>query len=144
MRQIDMGCQYRSSAITPDGTGDADTPGTAYVPSAAPGCRAPHLWIDNGARSTIDLFDRDFVLLAGADHPEWEAVGTAASAALGARLTTRLMNETPWAPRFGVTSMGAVLVRPDGHVAWRSAGLPADAVALRSAFAAALGRDQPA
>jgi 2-polyprenyl-6-methoxyphenol hydroxylase-like FAD-dependent oxidoreductase len=117
MRQIDMGYQYRSSAVTPDGSADSDTPGTTYTPTGAPGCRAPHLWIDNGARSTIDLFDRDFVLLAGADHAGWLSVGATDATALGARLATRLMTERPWAQRFGVTSSGAVLVRPDGHVA---------------------------
>jgi hypothetical protein len=65
LRQIDMGYQYHSAAVTQDDSPDADLAGADYVPSAAPGCRAPHLWIamQRGRLSTIDLFDRDFVLL---------------------------------------------------------------------------------
>jgi len=46
LAQIDMGYQYRSSAVTIDGSPDADPPGADYEPTAAPGCRAPHLWVN--------------------------------------------------------------------------------------------------
>jgi putative polyketide hydroxylase len=56
IRQIDMGYQYHSSAVVPDGSPDADRPGTTYTQTAAPGCRAPH--VRTGSRSTIDLKPR--------------------------------------------------------------------------------------
>ncbi len=51
-------------------------------------------------------------------------------------------SDTDWAEVHGVTPDGAVLVRPDGFVAWRSEGAPADpGEALRQALTAILGRD---
>ena len=71
-----------------------------YMPSAHPGCRAPHLWLEPG-KSTLDLFGRDFVLLDAEDLP-------AEAKALFER-------------RF-------VFVRPDGHVAWRGDSAPSSDV----------------
>ena len=64
-----FGASYQSSAVIPDGSPPpviAD-PVTQYVPSARPGSRAPHVWLErHGERvSTIDLFGTRFVLLAG-------------------------------------------------------------------------------
>lgn len=72
LRQIDMGYRYASAAVIDDGSPDADGPGD-YVPLADPGCRAPHLWLDGGARSTLDLFGRDFVLLTAPEGEPWRA-----------------------------------------------------------------------
>lgn len=64
-----LGTSYESRAIVADGT---ELPRVAdrlsdYIPTARPGSRAPHVWLErNGERlSTTDLFDRAFVLLAG-------------------------------------------------------------------------------
>jgi tetracenomycin A2 monooxygenase-dioxygenase len=108
-----MGYQYRSSVIVDDGGPDADPPGAEYTQSAAPGCRAPHLWIGDGL-STIDLFDRDLVLLTGPAGHVWR------SAAEGLPVTSHVIAEARWPEVYGVSPGGAVLVRPDGHVAWRA------------------------
>ena len=44
-----------------------------YVPSACPGCRAPHVWIDRneGRRSILDLFDGGLVLTVGRNGRGW-------------------------------------------------------------------------
>jgi putative polyketide hydroxylase len=117
MAQLDMGYQYRSEAICSDESPDADPPGADYVQTAAPGCRAPHLWIDEN-RSTIDLFDRDFVLLTTPAGEAWRTTDLS--------LVSHIISEPGWPELYGVKPEGAVLVRPDGHVAWRSATLPAD------------------
>ena len=72
-----FGASYESSAVIPDGTPpqQLDNAVTQYVPSARPGRRAPHAWLErDGARlSTIDLFGPRFVLLAGRRGDAWRA-----------------------------------------------------------------------
>lgn len=126
LAQIDMGYQYQSLVITPDSSPDADPPGADFRPNAAPGCRAPHLWIDGErrARSTIDLFDRHHVLLTAEAGRPWWAAAEGVSRTLDIPLVSEVVHAPEWPDCYGVTVAGAVLVRPDGHVAWRSPGLP--------------------
>jgi putative polyketide hydroxylase len=144
LAQIDMGYQYRSPAITADGSPDADPPGAGYVPTATPGCRAPHLWIatPHGRKSTIDLFDRHIVLLTAAPGAPWRAAAQTASRTLRVPVESHVISEPEWPHRYGVTPAGAVLVRPDGHVTWRSrttpgAGDPAPQTQILTALATA-------
>lgn len=126
LRQLDMGQHYRSAAVIPDGSPDADPPGADYVPTATPGCRAPHHRLPGG-HSTIDLFDREFVLLLAS------AAGEQAAAAVRDRLAVplscRVIADPAWAAGYGISATGAVLVRPDGHVAWRRVAVGASPVA---------------
>lgn len=118
-----------------------------YVPSAAPGCRAPHVWLGQGDRkiSTLDLLGRGFVLLAGPRGAPWRE---AAARLQSPRLVTHVIGEDIADPdaggglqAYGVDPEGAVLVRPDGHVAWRArAGAADPASALRQAVDAVLSR----
>jgi hypothetical protein len=126
LEQIDMGYQYRSAVISADGSPDADPVGANYTPTATPGCRAPHLWIDtpNGRVSTIDLFDRDFVLLTAEPGIAWRGATAVASQRLGVPVASHLIDKAEWPNLYGVTPTGAVLVRPDGHVAWRCRAMP--------------------
>jgi len=144
LAQIDMGYQYRSPAITADGSPDADPPGAHYRPSATPGCRAPHLWIDTptGRKSTIDLFDRNIVLLTASPGAAWRAAAKTASRILRLPIESHVIREPQWPHRYGVTPTGAVLVRPDGHVTWRNrttpgTGEPAVETEILTALAAA-------
>jgi 2-polyprenyl-6-methoxyphenol hydroxylase-like FAD-dependent oxidoreductase len=58
---VQFGYRYTGSPIViPDGDPPPDDP-MVYTPSAHPGCRAPHVWLEPG-KSTLDLFGRDFVL----------------------------------------------------------------------------------
>ena len=125
LRQIDMGYQYRSAAIVSDGSPDADPPGADYKPNAAPGRRAPHVQItaDNRSLSTIDLFDGEFVLLT-AERRVWLRAAAQAAATLGVRVIGHRIVEPSWQRAYQVGPDGAVLVRPDGHVAWRCCSMP--------------------
>jgi hypothetical protein len=78
---------------------------------ARPGTRAPHVWLSDG-HSTLDLLGSEFVFLAG---PQW-----AGEEAFRIHRVTH--PEFPAA--YGISPAGAVLVRPDGFVAWRGEGTP--------------------
>ncbi|WP_333741494.1 FAD-dependent oxidoreductase [Streptomyces sp. IBSBF 2806] len=132
---VALGYRYPKGAVV-----GAD-PAVPVVPegldlSGGPGSRAPHLWVRRADEriSTLDLYERSLVLLSDADEPGgWhEAAGRiAAELALPLR-SYRVGNGSDadlvpddgvdWAERHGTTRGGAVLVRPDGFVAWRSPG----------------------
>jgi putative polyketide hydroxylase len=126
-----FGACYQSTAIVPDGTPPivAEDPVTEYLPSARPGSRAPHVWLTRGNEkiSTIELFGPHFVLLAGPDGEAWRAAAQAIGPTRPRLLAFTVgkhgdLGETDgnWCEAYGVEAAGAVLVRPDGHVAWRS------------------------
>jgi hypothetical protein len=93
-----------------------------YAQTARPGARAPHVWLADG-RSTLDLFGRGFVLLRlGADAPPVTSLVSAART-VGVPLEVVCLAE----PAVGeVYERHLVLVRPDGHVAWRGDDEPDD------------------
>ena len=133
-----FGASYTSSAVIPDGTPPpaVANPVTDYVPSARPGCRAPHAWLErHGERvSTIDLIGRRFTLFA--NGAEWSA----AARPLSARAPLDVVSIGEGAAAYGVEPGGAVLVRPDGYVGWRAPGHVDDASsALRTALSSLLG-----
>jgi 2-polyprenyl-6-methoxyphenol hydroxylase-like FAD-dependent oxidoreductase len=149
-----FGATYESAAVIPDGT-DAprvDDPVTQYVPSAHPGRRAPHVWIarDGAARiSTIDLFGPCFVVLTGRRGAPWREAAQRLAAPSRPTLTAYTVGgdgalidpDHLWQDAYGVGDGGAVLVRPDGHVAWRSHGASDDpAMMLEAVMNAVLGR----
>jgi hypothetical protein len=102
-----------------------DEPET-YVPTARPGSRAPHVWLDDG-RSTIDLFGRGFVLLRlGPEAPDPSVLARAA-AQRKMPLEVVTLREPKVLQRY---DRSFVLVRPDGHVAWRGDEMPADATVV--------------
>ena len=120
---LQIGYRYDASPVcVPDGTpAPPDDPET-YVPSARPGTRAPHVFLADG-RSTHDLVRRGFVLLRlGADAPEVPAFETVARDR-GLPLEVVTLHEPQAAALY---QRRLVLVRPDGHVAWRGDEVPAD------------------
>jgi putative polyketide hydroxylase len=147
-----FGACYQSTAVVPDDTPAVvvDDPVTDYVPSARPGSRAPHVWLTRGDEqiSTIDLFGPHFVLLAGRDGEAWrraaQAIGPSQPPLLAFRVGADGDLGDPdgnWHAAYGVDSDGAVLVRPDGHVAWRSrSGASNPEGALRAALDRVFGR----
>jgi putative polyketide hydroxylase len=126
-----FGACYQSTAVVPDGTPPVvvDDPVTDYVPSARPGSRAPHVWLTRGSGqiSTIDLFGPHFVLLAGRDGDAWRRAAQAIGPSRPPLVAFTVGRDGDlgdpdghWHRAYGVDTDGAVLVRPDGHVAWRS------------------------
>jgi putative polyketide hydroxylase len=133
---IELGYLYHSPAIVPEGDDKIhDDPRQTF---GRTGSRAPHLWLERagagwldqsgGRLSTLDLFGRAFVLLAGPDGAAWcEAAGKAARTFPGLELDAHHIGgpvlRDPggrFAQAYGISPTGAVLVRPDGFVAWRA------------------------
>jgi hypothetical protein len=113
---LQMGYRYENSPIC-IGDGTAPTPDdySVYVPSARPGSRAPHFWLEPG-RSIIDLFGIGFVLLDFEGRKDEVAVFADAASAANFPLTVHKIHNEAAASLYAEP---LVLVRPDGHVAWR-------------------------
>jgi putative polyketide hydroxylase len=145
-----FGAAYASAAVIPDGTPEPAVANrtTDYVPSARPGGRAPHMWLErNGARvSTIDLVGDGFTLLTGAKGEAWTGAAHRLAADAGLALKTFTIGngqitdpDGQWPAAYEIDDDGAVLVRPDSYVAWRSRTGAADPRAtLRDVFGAVL------
>lgn len=145
-----FGYGYQSGLITPDGTRQIPLEVDHYAPSARPGHRAPHFWsrTASGSVSSIDLFKgAAFTLLTGTEGQAWTAAfdralrdcgisGVAYRVGQGMDLEP----ETDWLALYQISQSGAVLVRPDGHVAFRAAALANDPLGvLEAAIQKAIG-----
>jgi 2,4-dichlorophenol 6-monooxygenase len=131
---LEIGVRYAKGALVPDGTTPLplDPTGRNYVPTTRPGHRLPHAWIEhNGSKiSTHDLVPRDrFLFIACSPSSPWiEAVEKAAA---GLRIPIEIAvvaDDGPlsdgihaWRQVREVSDEGALLVRPDHIIAWRSA-----------------------
>ncbi|MGK3937234.1 FAD-dependent monooxygenase [Streptomyces sp. RP5T] len=139
---VALGYRYPQGAVV-----GAD-PATPVVPdrldlSGEPGSRAPHLAVRQRGEylSTLDLYERSLVLLSGAGSGVgWHEAALRLAEEMSLPLTSYRLGagphaeltpegDTDWAAAHGTTPEGAVLVRPDGFVAWRSPGPVPDAQA---------------
>jgi 2-polyprenyl-6-methoxyphenol hydroxylase-like FAD-dependent oxidoreductase len=129
---LQLGYRYEDSPIcVGDGTPAPPDDPADYVPSARPGSRAPHIFLCDAvpratSRSILDLYGRGFTLLRFPGSPDPSPMAVAAQAR-GVPLSVELVDEAPAAALY---ERKLVLVRPDGHVAWRADTLPEDALAL--------------
>jgi putative polyketide hydroxylase len=121
---MELGYAYGGALVSPDGTAPPESSDSVehYVPTARPGHRAPHLAFSDGNHpiSTLDTVAGGFALLAASRDP-WASSGFDAGAAH--RVALYVIDDADFCDLFGVEGDGAVLVRPDGHVAarWTSA-----------------------
>lgn len=111
-------CAYRDEGPAPDTVQD-------FVQTSYPGARAPHAALADG-RSTLDLFGRGFVLLR---FPGAADAAPLADAASGRAVPFEVIDIDDSAIA-ALYERRLVLVRPDGHVAWRGNALPEDPAAL--------------
>jgi 2-polyprenyl-6-methoxyphenol hydroxylase-like FAD-dependent oxidoreductase len=122
-----LGNVYEPSPVCwPDGSPPAPHSITEYRPTTRPGARAPHAWLPDG-RSTLDLFGRGFVLLRVGDGAPDSGALESAFAMRAVPLTVVAVADPSIAALY---ERRFVLVRPDGHVAWRSDAMPDDPLAV--------------
>jgi flavin-dependent monooxygenase StaC len=119
-----FGFRYESPIIIPDPIAAAPA-SPNWRPDAVPGSRAPHSWLRAGV-STLDLFGHGFSLLCFAESDRREGVEHA-FADRRVPLETTVCGDARTAELY---EYPFVLVRPDGHVAWRGDDLPSDAIWL--------------
>lgn len=138
----------------PDGTPEPaakQDPELHYEPTTWPGAHLPHVWLERNGQlmSTLDLVaDNGFTLFTGIGGDHWTHAAEAAATACDTCIKVHhvgirdgiLYAYGDWAALLGVEDTGAVLVRPDRHVAWRAARLPMRATAeLTDVIARLLG-----
>jgi len=142
---LQLGYAYPPGArtVVDDGTPPelAEDPVHDYRPSTRPGGRLPHAWVTRAGRrcSTLDLVAPGRYLLLTASPARADAVSSAAGLPLDVVLVGRDVEDVDgaWAAVSGLGPEGALLVRPDQHVAWRSTGADGDPVEV---LAGLLGR----
>jgi 2-polyprenyl-6-methoxyphenol hydroxylase-like FAD-dependent oxidoreductase len=113
---VHLGYRYEGSPIiVPDGTPEPEDKLSEYVPTARPGHRAPHFSVEG--QSILDSFGSGFVLLCFTDQGEAEvaALGRVAESR-GIPLIIKKISDPAARDLY---ERRYVLVRPDGHVAWR-------------------------
>jgi len=126
-----MGYRYRSAAILADDIFDDGAPTEDPMqPTGRPGTRGAHVELirDGEKISTLDLIGKSFVLFTGRQGNAWTEAGVQVALRLGVPLAIHRLGkdlEDPsgkWNERYGVSDQGAVLIRPDGYIAWRAKG----------------------
>jgi 2,4-dichlorophenol 6-monooxygenase len=151
---VELGQFYESGAIVSDGTrpdptADADL---YYRMSTSPGAHLPHAWVGDNVtkKAMLDLapYGR-WTLLTGVTGEAWGPAAHQITAEFAIPLETVVIGPGQevtdlyydWAKLREIEESGALLVRPDKHVAWRAMTLPDDpAAALRDAIGTLLGR----
>jgi putative polyketide hydroxylase len=146
---VAFGYRYRSAGILPDVPDDGALVEDPARPTGQPGARAPHVMFEYRGKqvAALDLIGRDFVLLTGPEGAPWARAATTLAYTRGVPLSIYRVGadlvdvNRNWAQRYGVTPAGAVLLRPDGHIAWRARTVASTAsTALREALARILFR----
>ena len=125
---MEIGYRYNSAAVVLE-PGSQPLHEHPRESKGRPGSRAPHVFLDVGGRrmSALELFGSHFVLLAGPRGDAWRAAAKAAAKELGVALDAHVAGGGGLADvgggffeAYGISSSGAVVVRPDGFVGWRA------------------------
>jgi hypothetical protein len=148
-----IGYQYVSAAVIFDDSAPADSHAVSLVEElrAQPGTRVPHAWVHRAGRriSTLDLVGPGFTLFTGSSGAPWASAADAVSTMLNVPISVHSIGteirdiEGRWAELTGLSPDEALLVRPDGFVAWRT-GAPTRSSEnrLRQVLCQILGRGQ--
>lgn len=152
VQTVANGYHYRSNAVISKGISAEVVPKTMEF-TGRPGTRAPHLWVERNGNllSTLDLFGAEFVLLPGSDASPWASAAEQVANELDAPLRCHQISSSSggdltdpagrWPDACGISVTGALLVRPDGFVAWRTTDSgPEPEKALSAVLSQLLGR----
>lgn len=124
---VALGYRYEGSPVCcPDGTPPPPDDPEVYVATTRPGHRVPHTWLKEGV-STLDLYGHGFTLLRlGADAPDpWPLLSAARRHGVPIRVFASSRPDL-----CSLYERKLVLVRPDGHAAWRGEANPDDPEAI--------------
>jgi 2-polyprenyl-6-methoxyphenol hydroxylase-like FAD-dependent oxidoreductase len=138
-----LGMRYEDSPIVvDDGSAPPKDHFMLYLPSAHPGCLAPHLWLADGS-SLYDHFGEGFTLLMTEGSCSEADTFNAAAERAGVPLTLLTLPDKRLRHRYDARF---ALIRPDQHVAWRGNALPDDVYDLLAIVTGAseTGYDRPA
>ncbi|AZL60046.1 2,4-dichlorophenol 6-monooxygenase [Tabrizicola piscis] len=152
---VEMNQRYDSAAIVSDGSAPEvfKDEELYHQASSRPGAPVPHVWVyhSSGHRvSTKDLCGKGrFTLLTGLGGEGWHTAAKAVREALGVEIDVHVIGPGQaledhygeFAKVRGTTDSGALLVRPDFHVAFRAQEYDSNAqTALVQAASRILGR----
>ena len=161
---VEYGYSYDSAAVVEDGSPAPEPIDEirVYEPSTRPGCPLPHAWVEDEAGTRRPIKDLvapgRFLLIAGEDGQAWCQAAEALADAHGVPVDAVRIGHTEgdlfdprctWLRRRQIGPEGAILVRPDRFVAWRSIGSSHDpagelARALAQILARPIGVPTPA
>jgi hypothetical protein len=123
---LNFGTFYdRSPIVAYDGEAAPAYGLSRYTPTTVPGCRTPHVWLDDGT-SLYDAMGPDYTLLRF--DPSLDV--SALQAAAGRRGVPLDLLDLSASEAGGIYRHKLVLSRPDQHVAWRGDAAPEDPTAL--------------
>jgi 2,4-dichlorophenol 6-monooxygenase len=132
---VELGQRYSSSAVMSDGGEEPSytrDPELFYHPTTYPGARLPHVWVVDEAQQKVSTHDicgkGKFTLLTGTNGSRWKIAAEKVSDELGVELEAHIIGPgqrfrdvyNDFAKMREVDEDGAILVRPDMHVGWRS------------------------
>lgn len=152
---VELGQFYESRAIVSDGSRPAASADEDlfHVMSTSPGAHLPHAWVGDSVTklALMDLapYDR-WTLITGVAGEDWAPAAEKVAAELGVPLASVVIGPGrevtdlyyDWSKLREVEESGALLVRPDKHIAWRAPTLADDPeAALHAALSTVLGRD---
>ena len=134
---VELGQRYVSDAVVDDGAPFPESgrdPELYYEPTSHPGACLPHAWVEHrrARLSTLDLVGHGrFSMIVGVGGERWARAAADVAVALSIELPVYRVGlrceyddvDGEWEAVREVTETGAILVRPDRHVAWRSTGL---------------------
>ncbi|GAA0608491.1 FAD-dependent monooxygenase [Kutzneria viridogrisea] len=121
---VQLGYRYASAAVL---GGCVEPPSRQDIErdiDGSPGSRVPHGWVDGTEVSTVDR--TGFALVTAESGADWAQAAVDASARAGIDLAVRRVSDERWRRTAGIGAGGALLVRPDGVVGWRSESAPKD------------------
>ena len=142
---LQLGYVYGEGALVPEGPPGEPGSASEYEPTARPGARLPHAWLGAvGGRSTLDLVPIDRpVLFSFGDHEAWgSTLGPAGANVASVRIGADTPKLDAWRDLCELDQTGALLVRPDHHVAWRARSIDGSADLAR-ALEAVTGTTNP-
>jgi hypothetical protein len=142
-RGVELDSRYRSPVIYQDrdGTKEHEWDYYKYVPSTWPGCRAPHVFLKDGKTSILDLYGKEWTLIEFTSSP-------ASPSAIPIFTKVAAQHNIPLTPVHirdedhvrTIWERNIVLIRPDGHVAWRNNTAPSTEAEAEDILDVVVGR----